>query len=74
MLIAVTRRIKTNKGRRTMSQEALQVLYNLDASVRRKLEQKKQDPFFSGKRMEGYEQAMLAVLSMIHNEKERARR
>lgn len=51
--------------------ETLNVLNCLDASIRKKLERKKKDVYFSGKRMEGYEEAMLAVLSMIHSEKKK---
>lgn len=54
---------------------------NLDAKtldevkhrVKRKLEMKKSELFYSGKRMEGYEEAMLAVLSIIHELKGKAK-
>ena len=36
-----------------------------------KLEQKKKDCFYSGKRLEGYEEAILAVKSMLHNERKK---
>lgn len=36
-----------------------------------KLEQKKKDRFYSGKRLEGYEEAILAVKSMLHNERKK---
>lgn len=51
--------------------EVTYVLDQLSDQVKRKLEAKEKEPFFSGKRYEGYEQAMLSVLSMIHSMKER---
>lgn len=55
-----------------MNYDTLVALNNLDAAIRRKLERKKKDPYISGKKLAGYEEAMLAVLSMIHSEKEKA--
>lgn len=45
---------------------ALKTLDELEDRVKRKLEKKKSELFYSGKRMEGYKEAMHAVLSMIH--------
>lgn len=53
------------------SKERLNTLNDMKAKVKANLERKKRDPFYTGKRMEGYEEAMLAVLSMIHREKEK---
>lgn len=40
----------------------------LQEKLTKKLEQKKKDPFYTGKRLEGFEDAILAIKSILHNE------
>lgn len=56
-----------------MSDLDIRTLEELQERVKRKLEMKKKELFYSGKRMEGYEEAMLAVLSIIHEMKGKAK-
>lgn len=38
----------------------------LKERIKKKLKSKQEDPFFSGKRLEGYEMACANILSIIH--------
>lgn len=56
-----------------MTDESTRLLDTLDTQIANKLEQKRSDLYYSGKRMEGYEEAILAVRSLIHDYKKASR-